>query len=150
MHALILTGAALVGLPILLHLIMRQEPKHILLPTFRFLKQKRRINQRKLRLRHLLLMLMRMLLIVLMCAALFQPTLISEGFSLRSEQPVAAVMVIDTSPSMGYVLGDRTGLTEARMRGLKLLEESPQGPWTALDEARARVGPVGAPLTVGR
>jgi Aerotolerance regulator N-terminal len=138
-HPILLTGAVLVGLPILLHLIMRQEPKRLHFPAFRFLKQRRRTNQRKLRLRHLLLMLLRMCLIILMCVALFQPTLVSEGFSLRGEQPVAAVLVIDTSPSMGYVLAaDRTGLSEARMRGLKLLEESPQGPWTALDDARAR------------
>jgi hypothetical protein len=139
LHPILITGIALVGLPILLHLIMRQEPKRLQFPAFRFLKLRRRINQRKLRLRHLLLMLMRMFLIVLMCIALFQPTILSEGLSLRGEQPVAAVLVIDTSPSMGYVLAaDRMGLTEARMRGLKLLEESPQGPWTALDDARAR------------
>jgi len=138
-HPILLTGAVLVGLPILLHLIMRQEPKRLHFPAFRFLKQRRRTNQRKLRLRHLLLMLLRMCLIILMCVALFQPTLVSEGFSLRGEQPVAAVLVIDTSPSMGYALvADRTGLSEARMRGMKLLEEPPQGPWTALDDARAR------------
>ena len=33
-----ITGAALVGLPILLHLIMRQEPKRLPFPAFRFLK----------------------------------------------------------------------------------------------------------------
>ena len=55
---ILLTGAALVGLPVLLHLIMRQEPKRLPFPAFRFLKQQRQINQRKIRLRHLLLLLL--------------------------------------------------------------------------------------------
>jgi Aerotolerance regulator N-terminal len=101
---ILITGAALVGLPILLHLIMRQEPKRLLFPAFRFLKQRRQINQRKIRLRHLLLLLLRMALIALICLSLFQPTVLSRGFSLRGDRPVAAVIVIDTSPSMGYVL----------------------------------------------
>ena len=41
-----LTGAALIGLPILLHLIMRQKPKRLQFPAFRFLLQKHRTNQR--------------------------------------------------------------------------------------------------------
>lgn len=135
---ILLTGAALVGLPILLHLIMKQEPKRISFPAFRFLKQRRQINQRKIRLRHFLLLAMRMALIALICLSLFQPTIISEGISLRGDRPVAAVIVLDTSPSMGYVLSDRSGLTEARQRGLRLMGEQAEGPWTCLDEARGR------------
>ena len=40
---------------------------------------------------------------------------------------------------MGYVLAERTGLTEARQRGLKLLDEPAEGPWTCLDEARGQI-----------
>ncbi len=137
--AILGTGAALVGLPILLHLIMRQEPKRLTFPAFRFLKQKRQINQRKIRLRHLLLLLLRMALIALICLSLWQPTVLSEGFSLGGGRPVAAVIVVDTSPSMGYVLSERSGLTEARQKGLKLLGEPAEGPWTCLDEARGRI-----------
>ena len=78
-------------------------------------------------------------LIALICLSLWQPTVLSDGFSLRGGRPIAAVIVLDTSPSMGYVLaGDRSGLTEARQRMLKLLDEPAQGPWTCLDEARGR------------
>jgi Aerotolerance regulator N-terminal len=134
---ILLTGAALVGLPVLLHLIMKQEPKRLPFPAFRFLKQRRQINQRKIRLRHLLLLLLRMGLIALICLSLWQPTTLSEGFSLRGGRPIAVVVVVDSSPSMGYVLAaDRSGLTEARQRRLKLLEEPAEGAWTCLDEAR--------------
>lgn len=138
MHPILLTGAALVGLPILLHLIMRQEPKRQPLPTFRFLKMKQRINERKIRLRHWLLLAMRMLLIALIALALFQPTLLSNRFNIHGSQPIAAVIVLDTSSSMGYEVANRAGLTEARQKGLRLLEETNQGPWTLLDDARFR------------
>ena len=65
MHAILLVGAALVGLPIILHLIMKQEPKRLPFPAFRFLKQRLKSNQRKLRLRHLILLALRVLLIAL-------------------------------------------------------------------------------------
>jgi hypothetical protein len=126
MHTILLTGAALVGLPILLHLIMKQEPKRLSFPAFRFLTQKLKTNQRKLRLRHFLLLALRMLLIALFCLALYQPTLLSDSFNLRGEQPVAVVIVIDTSPSMGYTANDRTRLAEAVKRASELLDELPE------------------------
>src|ERR1041384_6149545 len=98
MNAILLAGAALVGLPILLHLIMKQEPKRLTFPAFRFLKQKLKTNQRKLRLRHFILLALRMLLIALFCLPLYQPTLKSDSLNIRGDQPVAVVMVVDTTP----------------------------------------------------
>src|SRR5438067_9183479 len=93
-HPALLAGLLFVGLPVLLHLLMRQKPKHLLFPAFRFLQQKAKTNQRKIRLRHLLLLLLRMLLIALICFALS---------SLRGRNQVGAVvLVVDTSPSMEY------------------------------------------------
>src|SRR5579862_127598 len=93
----LLGGLVLAGVPILLHLIMRQKPKTLLFPAFRFLVQRQRTNLRKIQLRHLLLLAMRILLIVLLCLALGQPRFVSEGLNLSSERPIAAVLVFDTS-----------------------------------------------------
>src|SRR5579872_1020415 len=149
MNAILIAGAALVGLPILLHLIMKQEPKRLTFPAFRFLTQKLRTNQRKLRLRHFILLLLRMLLIALFCLTLYQPTVLSERLNLSGEQPIAAVIVIDTSPSMGYVINEKSRLDEARKRALELLDELPSksmvaivdtaelnGRWSDIPEAR--------------
>jgi hypothetical protein len=127
MHAILIAGAALVGLPILLHLIMKQEPKRLPFPALRFLKQKQRVNQRKMRLRHFLLLALRVLLIALFCAALFQPRVPSEGLNIGGEQPVAAVFILDTSPSMGYTADGKTRLAEVRRRALEFLDELPPG-----------------------
>src|SRR5437867_12132891 len=123
MHTILLVGAALVGLPILLHLIMKQEPKRLSFPAFRFLTQKLKTNQRKLRLRHFLLLALRMLLIALFCLALYQPSVLSEGLNIRGDQPVAVVLVIDTSPGMGYADADKTHLEDACRRAAELIND---------------------------
>lgn len=134
MNAILIAGAALVGLPILLHLIMKQEPKRLSFPAYRFLKQKLKTNQRKLRLRHFILLALRMLIIALFCLTLYQPTLKSDQFNIRGEQPVAVVVVIDTSPSMGYTANGQSRLDEARARALELLNELPdKSPVAVLD-----------------
>jgi hypothetical protein len=146
MHALLIAGAALVGLPILLHLIMKQEPKRLTFPAFRFLKQKLKTNQRKLRLRHFILLALRMLLIALFCLTLYQPTVKSDRLNIRGEQPIAVVIVIDTTPSMGYVAGNESRLDEARRRALELLKELPdKSPVAVIDTA----DPTGGWLPVG-
>lgn len=128
MHPILLVGAALVGLPILLHLILKQEPKRLPFPALRFLQQKRKVSQRKLRLKQLLLLALRCLLIALFALALYQPRLSGSGLaSLADEQPVACVLVVDTSPSMGYLVGGTSRLADARKRANELLDELPSG-----------------------
>ena len=48
----LLGSLALIGIPVLIHLIMRKKPKIEPFPAFRFLLQRQRINVRRLRLRH--------------------------------------------------------------------------------------------------
>jgi len=122
---LLLGGLALAGIPVLLHLIMRQKPKHLLFPAFRFLLQRHRTNQRKIRLRHLLLLALRLALIAGLCLALARPKIFSERLNLSSDRPVAAVLVFDTSYSMGYVSGGRSLLDEAKRRAQELLDGFP-------------------------
>src|SRR5438876_8544849 len=102
----LLGGLLLAGIPILLHLIMRQKPKLLLFPAFQFLLQRHRTNQRKLRLRHLLLLCLRLLIIAGLFLALAQPLLFSTTGGLGGDHPVAVVFVFDTSPRMGYKASD--------------------------------------------
>jgi hypothetical protein len=124
---ILLGGLALAGIPIALHFIVRQKPRTLPFPAFRFLVQKQRTNLRKLRLRHFLLLALRVLLIAAMCLALARPRLFYEGLNLSSDRPVAAVLVFDTSASMDYKSGAQTRLDEAKQRGLELLDKLPEG-----------------------
>lgn len=126
-HPLLLGGLVLAGIPVLLHLIMRQKPKRLSFPAFRFLVQRARTNQRKLQLRHLLLLLLRIMLIALICLALARPKVLNEGLNITAGQPVAVALVFDTSASMEYRVGDRSRLDDARRRALELLEDLPDG-----------------------
>lgn len=146
MHPILLVGAALVGLPILLHLIMKQEPRRLPFPAFRFLKQRLKTNQRKLRLRHFILLALRMLLIALFCLTLYQPVTQTGGLSIGGDQPLAVVLVIDTSPSMGYSANDRTRLEEARRRALELIDQLPDRSAVAV----VPTGVVGGTETAGQ
>ena len=126
-HPALLTGLLLAGLPVLLHLIMRQKPKQLPFPAFRFLARKATANRRRMRLRHLLLLLLRIGLVALMCLALARPRVLSERFNLLGDQPVLAILIIDTSPSMEYTVAGRTRLDEAKARAIELIESFPAG-----------------------
>ena len=127
-----LGGAILAGIPILLHLIMRQKPKHLMFPAFRFLLQRHRTNQRKLKLRHLLLLALRLFLIIGICLALARPKVFSDRLNIGGERPVAAVLLFDTSYSMGYKSGGQNRLEAAQQRARELLNELPDGSRVAI------------------
>ena len=127
----LLGGLVLIGIPLLIHLIMRQKPKTVQFPAFRFLVQRHRTNLRKLRLRHLLLLALRIGLILLICVALARPKVFNEALKLGTDRPVAAILVFDTSPSMEYTVssakGKLTRLDDAKRRGRELLAQLPDG-----------------------
>jgi len=125
-HPLLLGGLLLVGIPVLIHLIMRQKPKHLLFPAMRFLVQRVRTNQRSMRLRHLILLLLRMALIALICLALARPKFFSERISLGGGKPVAVALVFDTSASMEYPQAGKSRLVDAKQRARELLDDLPE------------------------
>ncbi len=76
----LLLGTLLIGVPILLHLVMRQKPKKLVFPAIRFIQKRREANRRSLRLRHWLLLLLRCLAIILAALALARPSVSSALF----------------------------------------------------------------------
>jgi hypothetical protein len=138
---LLLGGLVAAGVPILLHLIVRQKPKRLPFPAFRFLAQQHRTNTRKLRLRHLLLLALRVFLIAAMCLLLARPRMFQRVLGLDGERPVNAVLVFDTSASMEYRSSDgRTRLDDAKQRAREMLDALPPASKVAvIDSADARV-----------
>src|SRR5260370_517176 len=126
-HPLLLGGLLLVGIPVLIHLIMRQKPKHLLFPAVRFLLQRQQSNRRRLQLRHLILLATRMLLIAAICLALAGTRVLNERLNLAADQPVDVVRVFDTSFSMGYTTGGKSRLELAVEHGSQLLKDFPDG-----------------------
>lgn len=125
LHIAFLGGIAAVAVPVVLHLIMRQQPKHLEFPALRFIQQRKDANRRRMRFRHLLLLLLRCGAIVLLAMALARPSMQAAGMLGDQEAPVAAALVFDTSPRMEYRLNNKTRLEEARETGLWLLTQLP-------------------------
>ena len=98
----LLSGAGLIVIPIILHLIMRQRPKLLEFPALRFIQKRHDTNQRRLRLRHLLLLLLRAGAIALLALALARPSIKFSSRLGSQEAPVAAALIFDAAPHMQY------------------------------------------------
>jgi hypothetical protein len=122
----LLAGAGLAAVPIVLHLIMRQKPRHLEFPALRFIQQRHDSNRRRLRLRQLLLLLLRMGVVCLLALALARPTVDAPGVLGEREGPVAAAFVFDTQPHMSYRNDNQTRLEAAREMALWILPRLPE------------------------
>ena len=89
-------------MPIVLHLIMRQQPTLLEFPALRFIQKRHDANRRRLQLRHLLLLLLRAAAIALLAFALARPSVKLAGALGSQETPVAAALVFDAAPHMEY------------------------------------------------
>lgn len=72
-------GGLLMGIPILLHLLMKQRPRHQIFPALRFLNRRQVANKRQLRLRNWLLLALRLAAIGLLAMLFARPTVDSLG-----------------------------------------------------------------------
>jgi hypothetical protein len=120
-----LFGAALITIPIILHLIMRQRPKLLEFPALRFIQKRHDTNQRRLRLRHLLLLLLRAAVIALLAFALARPSIKFSSRLGSQEAPVAAALIFDAAPHMQYRRDKKTRLEAAQEMGVWLLAQLP-------------------------
>ena len=59
-HAGLAAGAALAALPVILHLFMRQTPKHVIFPALRLIRERQKRSKKRLRVKNWLLLLARM------------------------------------------------------------------------------------------
>ncbi|TWT85791.1 hypothetical protein Pla123a_05980 [Posidoniimonas polymericola] len=110
---LLTAGAALIAIPIVLHLVMRRKPQQLMFPALRFVMKRRSVNQTKLKLRHLILLLLRCAGIALLAFALARPVLQGSGLE-GSGGSSAAALVIDNSPRMAYRSENQTRLAAAK------------------------------------
>lgn len=82
-NASLLAGVLLAGLPVLLHMIMRAKPKKIEFPALRLLQSRQTSNSRRMRMRHILLLILRGIVIAVAVLALVRPSLPAARYGLR-------------------------------------------------------------------
>jgi hypothetical protein len=193
----LLLGGAFFAIPVILHLIMRQKPKHLVFPAVRFVKERRESNTRRLQLRHWLLLALRCAAVIIPALALARPSVASAmwgnyfalgamglafaavllflyvatvrklsrylvgGLALLAtllgavilftgiraliggkpvlgdqEAPVAAVLVIDTSPRMEFRQENKRRLEVAQETAAWLIKQFPGDSEVALVDSR--------------
>ncbi len=118
----LVAGVSLAALPVILHLFMKQTPKHIIFPALRLIRERQKRSRKKLRVKNWLLLLARMCLLALMALALARPRIDVNASIGTGEEPTALAFVFDTSLSMGYKERDQTRLSEAKERAGEVLK----------------------------
>src|SRR6266540_1233734 len=105
-HPLALLGLTAAAIPALLHLLQRRIPPELDFPAVRYLSAAERESARRLKLRHLLLLILRTALIVAIVFAAARPlvSLRGAGVSGGAHEPTAVVVILDNSPSSGAVV----------------------------------------------
>lgn len=133
---MLLAGTALVSVPVLLHLLMRQKPVKQEFPAIQFLKKRIVSNRRSLRINHLLLLLARIAAIVLLAFAMARPVVRNVAWLADVKEPVAAVLVFDTAPRMELLEANKTRLEQAVALAEDLFEKlSPSSEIGIIDTA---------------
>lgn len=112
-HPLALLGLAAAAIPALLHLLQRRIPPELDFPPVRYLSAAERESARRLKLRHLLLLILRTALIVAIVLAAARPLVRVKGGG--AHEPTAAVIILDNSPSSGAVVDGRLVLDRLRV-----------------------------------
>src|SRR3954468_9859847 len=137
----LLAGAALVALPIVLHLIMRREVQRLTFPALRFVQQRRSVNQHRLRLRQLLLLALRCAIIAFLAFALARPTLRGSAAAQKEGAAPATALVFDNSLRMQYEQDDKTRLQKAKELAGWLINQLPaETPITVVDRGGRQRG----------
>ena len=123
-HAGLAAGAALAAVPLILHLFMKQTPKHVIFPALRLIRERHKRSKKRLKVKNWLLLAARMLLLALMALALARPRLNSEMSLGDQEVPMALALVFDTSMSMQYTERGSDRLAEAKLRANEILKKT--------------------------
>ena len=140
-----LLGLPLVGLPLLLHLMQRRDPPTVEFPAVRYLVQISEEHQRRLRLRHWLLLLVRTLLVLALVLAAAGPA--ASVARVATHAPSALVVVLDDSPSSAAVVAGTPRFTDLRAAARRVLERATPADavWLLTSDGVARRG---APATL--
>jgi hypothetical protein len=140
-HPWVLFGLPLAAVPLILHLVQRRDPPTVEFPAVRYLVQVTQEHQRRLRLRHWLLLLVRTLAILAVILAAAGPS--APLREAASHSPSALVLIVDDSPSSGAVLAGTARLSQLRATARRILERATASDalWLMTSNQVARRGP---------
>jgi len=115
-NSMLLWGSALVAAPIIIHLLSKRRFRTVDWAAMEFLLDAERRNRRRIRLEHLLLLLLRCLAVVLLAMLVARVFLQPTGLVARVVESARfeRIVLLDDSPSMEARAGAGTVFDEAR------------------------------------
>lgn len=113
--------AAAVAVPLILHLIHRQQGPRMVFPALRYLRRAEREHARRIKLRQLLLLALRLALLLLVALAAARPFLRGGG---AQHPPTAVAIILDNSLSGGAIVNDRRVLDRLQEQALETLRRA--------------------------
>lgn len=137
-----LWGLAAVSLPVILHLLYRSRYRTVPWAAMKFLLRSIQETRRRIRFQELLLLLVRSAILLFLALALARPT---TAAGAGGGDAVDAVLLLDTSYSMGAREGADTRFERARRAALAVLDHLPAGSTAQLIACSARAVPLGPP-----
>lgn len=90
----IIFGLGLAVIPVILHFLMRAKPKQIVFPALRLIRRRRMQNVRRIRLRHIWLLLLRVLVVGVLVAAITRPSLPAANYGLNTTETLTLAVII--------------------------------------------------------
>lgn len=141
LHPLILFGIVAAAIPALLHLFQRRTPPEVEFPPLRYLNEAERRSARRLRLRHLLLLILRTALIVVLVLAAARP-LVPARRTGAAHPPTALALILDNSLSSGAVSGGQVTLERLKAAARSVLDRATPTDrlWLVLADGIMRAG----------
>lgn len=149
----LLAGGLLIAVPIVLHLMLRQQPKPLVFPAIRFVKQRHESNRRQLQLRHWLLLALRCFALLTLVLALSRPSVGSAqlgswllvglvgGLTLLAAALLAVVVVTRRGKTLVVTLALLTALLASGL-GVMVWIALQRGPSRLLGDEQAPVAAV--------
>ncbi|HOY66860.1 MAG TPA: BatA domain-containing protein [Candidatus Ozemobacteraceae bacterium] len=123
----LLTGALAVGVPLWLHLYYRRTPVPRDFPSLRLIRLSVEAMTRRMKLRHLLLLALRILAVLLLTLAFARPFIGGGALSAGTGAPAAFVVILDNSLSMGTTHQGISLFNTARARAIEIVDQ--MGPY---------------------
>lgn len=87
-------GLACAVIPIALHLMMRAKPKRLVFPALRLIQKCRRQNVRRIRLRHIWLLLLRVFVLAILVISLMRPSLPAAQYGLTFRESLTLGVIV--------------------------------------------------------
>jgi hypothetical protein len=115
------------AIPVIIHLAMRTKPRVRLLPTLRFVKTTHRATAAKRRLKHYVLLALRIGIVVLIALLLARPWLRGMRTVQPTDAPTEMVVLVDCSASMQYRHQGRSLLDRGKQVAAGIIEGLPAG-----------------------